>query len=79
MLVDCMSDSFRLRLLAARHSGRGGVWGCENIQRGRWSRRTKKGKEIGHEVGGEFERTGDMVHGLIRIIAQDERIRGKGF
>jgi len=79
MLVDCMSDSFRLHLLAAQHSGRSGIGDRENKQRGIGGRRAKKGVQIHHEVCGEFERAGDMVDGLLCIIAHDERIRSEYF
>ena len=39
----------------------------------------EEGRQIDQEVCGEFERAGDMVHGLLCIVAHDERIRGKRF
>ena len=37
----------------------------------------EEGRQIDQEVCGEFERAGDMVHGLLRIVAHDERVRGQ--
>ena len=74
-----MDISFRWHLLAACHHGRSGVGRRENIQwliRG-W--RMEEGRQIDQEVCGEFERTGDMIHGLPGILAQNEGIRGKPF
>ena len=37
----------------------------------------KEGRQIDQEVCGEFERAGDMVHGLLCIVAHDKRIRSQ--
>ena len=37
----------------------------------------KEGRQIDQEVCGEFERAGDMVHGLHCIVAHDKRIRSQ--
>ena len=70
-----MCDSFRLRPLTVRHSGRSRFRGREHIQRLMRSWRMEEGSQIDQEVRREFERTGDMVDGLLRIIAHNERVR----
>ena len=42
-------------------------------------RRTEERVHIYHDVCGEFERTRDMVRGLLCIVAHDEGIRGERF
>src|SRR6266699_6264683 len=79
MFADCIAHSFRLPPLAAWHPGGSSVGGRENKQRGIRCWWTEDGKHICQQVGGQFERTGNMVHGLIRIVAHDERIRGERF
>ena len=37
----------------------------------------EEGRQIDQEVCGEFERAGDMVHGLLCIVAHDKRIRSQ--
>ena len=55
-------------------------FGCrENIQPVIWDRRAEEGVEIDHDFSGEFECACDMVHGLLSIIHQNERILSKGF
>ena len=58
-------------ILATRIGGR------ENIQLLIQSWRMEDGRQIDQEVCGEFERAGDMVHGLLCIVAHDKRIRRK--
>lgn len=41
-----------------------------------WSWWTKERVEIDQEIGGKFERTGDMVDRLRSIVAHDERVVG---
>jgi hypothetical protein len=72
-----MDISFRWHLLAACHHGRSGVGRRENIQWLIQSWRMEEGRQIDQEVCGEFERAGDMVHGLLCIVAHDKRIRRK--
>src|SRR6266699_3686908 len=79
IFVDCMCDSFRLCPLAARHRERSRFWRRENIQLGTWGRRAEERIQIHHDFCGEFERAGNMVHGLLSIIHENERIRSQGF
>src|SRR6266536_323443 len=72
-----MCDSFRLHPFAMRHSARYRFGCCANKQLGIWCRWTEKSRQIDQEVCGEFERAGDMGHGLLRIVAHDERVRGQ--
>jgi len=51
----------------------------ENKQMFVWGWWTEEGEEINHDLCGEFEGARGMVHGLIRIIAHDERVRGERF
>ena len=44
---------------------------------GVWDWWTKEGIEINQKVRSEFERTGDMVDRVRRIVAHDERIVSK--
>jgi hypothetical protein len=72
-----MDISFRWHLLAACHHGRSGVGRRENIQWLIQSWRMEEGCQIDQEVCGEFERAGDMLHGLLCIVAHDKRIRSQ--
>src|SRR6266571_2789904 len=72
-----MNVSFRLHLQARRNPARS-CFGCgEHKQRWIWRRRMEEGRQIDQEVRHEFKRTGDMVHGLVGIIAHNERVRGQ--
>jgi len=51
----------------------------ENIQTVIWSWWTEERVQLHHDFCGEFERACDMVHGLLSIIHQNERILSKGF
>src|SRR5260370_8660734 len=72
-----MGVSFRVRPLAASYHGRCSVEGRENKQRGKWFRRTEERKHICEQIGSELDCTGDVVDRLVRVIAQDERVRGQ--
>jgi len=43
-----------------------------------WGWWAKEGVEIDEEIGGEFERTGDMVNRLSSIVAHDEWVVSEG-
>jgi hypothetical protein len=72
-------SSRSVECIAASFSVWGGCRCCESKQRAIWRWRTEEREEVNEDLCGKLKSAGGMIDGLFGIVAQDERVGGKGY